>query len=95
MNRGFPQGTVLGPILISIMVDDIKTADPKNELVKFADDLTLEVPVNVTGDASQMEFDNVQAWSRENRMPLNLEKSACNDRSWDYDCDSAGSYPLC
>ena len=57
------------------MVDDIKTADPKNELVKFADGLTLEVPGNVSGDTSQMEFDNVQAWSRENRMPLNIKKT--------------------
>ena len=57
------------------MVDDIKTANPKNELVKFADDLTLEVPGNVSGDTSQMEFGNVQAWSKENRMPLNIKKT--------------------
>ena len=75
INRGVPQGTVIGPILFSIMVDDIKTVDSKNELVKFADDLTLGVPGTESGDTSRTEFDNVQAWSEENRMPLNMKKT--------------------
>jgi hypothetical protein len=49
INRGVPPGTVLGPVRFPIMVDDIKTADPNNALVKFADDLTLGVPGNESG----------------------------------------------
>ena len=57
------------------MVDDIKTADPSNALVKFADDLTLGVPGNESGNTSRSEAACLQDWAEENRMPLNLEKT--------------------
>ena len=62
-------------VLFSIMVDDIKTADPNNALVKFADDLTLGVPGNESGDTSRSEAACLQDWAKENIMPLNLEKT--------------------
>ena len=46
-----PQGTILGPILFSVMLNDIQAVDPDSStLVKFADDLTLSVLVNWPGN---------------------------------------------
>ena len=50
MNRGEPQETVLGLVSFSIMVNDFKSGDPMNILVKFADDMTLGIPGKEDGD---------------------------------------------
>ncbi len=48
INRGVPLGTVLGPILFSKLVNDIKPTDPSNELCKFADDIPVEAQLDRT-----------------------------------------------
>ena len=77
VNRGVAQRTILGPILFSVMVNDIKVIDPTCSLLgKFADDLTLSVPIrNGKSDISSLEVLNVKKWAEENRMKLNLDKT--------------------
>ena len=58
INRGVPQGTILGPIPFSVMLNDIQAVDSdRSSLVKFADVLALSVLVKGTQDKTPQKVE--------------------------------------
>ena len=45
VNRGVPQDTVLGPVLLTIMVNDTSATSQGTFMTKYADDITCSIPV--------------------------------------------------
>ena len=65
-------------MLFSIFINDIKAVNTdKNLLAKFADDITVSLPIeaNVGLDESEAEVQSFIEWSEKNCMKVNLTKT--------------------
>ena len=75
---GVPQGSVLGPLLFLIYMNDIQYAVPNAKIRLFADDTNLFLHnndfVNLFGTAN-ISMSQLSEWFIANRLSLNLKKT--------------------
>ena len=79
---GLTQGSILGPLLLSIYINDLITVSEKFNFFMYADDTTLYFNVE---NFTQTEFENkcklelakLMNWLQHNKLSLNVEKTKC------------------
>ena len=75
---GVPQGSILGPLLFLIYIDDITNGpfSPGTHIVLYADDILLYRTISSNSDYSYLQSDanTVQEWANCNHMFLNHSK---------------------
>ena len=77
---GVPQGSVLGPILFLLYINDIANSLLKSKCLLFADDTSLfHSSKNIQQLESTLNNDlnNIQEWLLCNKLSLNVSKSSC------------------
>ena len=80
VRAGVPQGSILGPTLFLLFINDLPLHLEACTSDIYADDTTIHTnhkQIDTVEIRLQGELNNSNDWSKENKLPLNLKKTTC------------------
>ena len=77
VSSGVPQGSILGPLLFVVFINDINTViSPGTNICLYADDTKIWREMHTVNDCTilQNDIDSLDIWCKRNQMPFHPEK---------------------
>ena len=74
ITRGIVQGSVMGPVLYTLMASDIELMSDINALCMYPDDTSILAPEN-TDIPLEQEFNHLRDWAGSNKFVINMSKT--------------------
>ena len=78
LSLGVPQGSILGPLLFLIYIDDVVDSIKNGNVTMYADDTTLYVSgtsFNEIQTMLQEDVNSLSQWIKDNKLTLNVDKT--------------------
>ena len=82
VKTGIPQGSILGSLFFSILINDLVNCSTKFQFLMYADDTTIyfnlnDFPLINREIEINSELEKVNTWLKLNKLAINVDKSKC------------------
>ena len=97
IHTGIPQGSILGPLIFLIFINDIQNIPHRYKINFYADDILLyscDEDINIASSILQEDVNRISKWFQDNKLTVNVQKTFLIPFASPHRIKSIKSYPV-